>query len=67
MTDIGISSTVAQQISVCLQGQSGDIVSEISGQQDKSYLDLLAYAMDNITTFNGSDLSASIASNYAPL
>ena len=64
MADLGISSTAALQFSVCLQGQSGDIVSEISGQQDKSYLDLLAHSMDNITIFNGSDLSATIATNY---
>ncbi len=64
---IGISTNVATQYSVCLDGQSGDILSQLSGQQNKNYLDSLRYVMNNITSLNIADLSNKISSSYSPL
>lgn len=67
MKKLGISETTAQQYSVCLSGQSGDIISQLSGQQNRNYLYSLQYVMTNITSFNGSYLTNLINTTYQPL
>ena len=62
---MGVSSTVADQYSVCLLGQSGDILTKISGQQNKAYLDILKHAMNNATTFDGPSFSTTINNSYS--
>ena len=67
MKKIGVSSTVASQYSSCLLGQSGDILSKISGQQNKAYLDLMKNAMNNASTFNGPSYSTTLNKSYSPI
>ena len=64
---LGIDGNVASQYSVCLQGQDGDIVSKLSGSQNRNYLKNLQYVMENVTSFNGGALSNQINSSYVPL
>lgn len=67
MGKLGIDSTVASQYSVCLKGQSGDILGKMSGAQNRNYLSALQYVMGNITSFNATSLNSRINSAYAPL
>jgi hypothetical protein len=64
---LGIDGNVASQYSVCLQGQDGDILSKLSGSQNRNYLNNLQYVMENVTSFNGGALSNQINASYVPL
>ena len=58
---------MAQQLSVCLPGQSGDIVSSISGAEGSIFLSSLTSTMQGILNFNSKELSNSISQSYDPL
>ena len=58
---------MANQYSVCLLGQSGDIISKISGQQNKAHLDLLKHAMNNASFFDGAHYSNIINKSYSTI
>jgi hypothetical protein len=52
---------------VCLRGQDGDILTKLSGYQNRNYLNTLQYVMTNITNFNATVISRQINNAYTPL
>ncbi len=67
MQKMGVDAVVAQQFSVCLPGASGEIVTELSGEQNRAYLTLLQNVVSNLTAFDGVGLSLAINRSYLPL
>ena len=64
---LGTDSTVASQFSVCLNGQSGNLVNSVSGSQNSAFLTNMQSTVAGILNFNGLDMSNSINKGYEPL
>jgi hypothetical protein len=64
---MGMTGSAAYAISVCLKGQSGDIIQAMSNQQNSNSLALMAATINSLTAFNGNSLSSNISTAYNSL
>jgi hypothetical protein len=64
---LGTDPQAASQLSVCLLGQSGDIIGSVSGTASSAFVGNLSSAMNSIVGFNGTQLVSTVDLSYQPL